>query len=319
MDVLYIKEKDENLTLKQKITFNKIEQNIIDNKEVICIPINDKTRIKKNNRVSKKLNKLLYKKCAKNVVLSNALLKNEIIKNSLYAENINILDGRKLFNLLAKQAVEKVCKLANKQIEEIEISILVNDYDETNMKNIISIAKDVKRLNIVTNHVEKFNNLQDYLYDELGILIKISNNKKKDLLNSKIILNMDFPEEILNKFCLPQKSVIINLSNEINNNDSINNNDDDLSDDYIEPNESPPLTQKEQNDEINNANHTTIMENLLIAESKKMYNNYFNEHITNSVLKTIQLIVHTKIYSLIFIYGSIIQIGGNDTIIYYFY
>ena len=27
---------------------------------------------------------------------------------------------------------------------------------------------------------------------------------------------MDFPEEILNKFCLPQKSVIINLSNEIN-------------------------------------------------------------------------------------------------------
>ena len=216
MDVLYIKEKDENLTLKQKITFNKIEQNIIDNKEVICIPINDKTRIKKNSRVSKKLNKLLYKKCAKNVVLSNALLKNEIIKNSLYAENINILDGRKLFNLLAKQAVEKVCKLANKQIEEIEISILVNDYDETNMKNIISIAKDVKRLNIVTNHVEKFNNLQDYLYDELGILIKISNNKKKDLLNSKIILNMDFPEEILNKFCLPQKSVIINLSNEIN-------------------------------------------------------------------------------------------------------
>lgn len=216
MDVLYIKEKDENLTLKQKITFNKTEQNIIDNKEVIYIPINDKTRIKKNNRVSKKLNKLLYKKCAKNVVLSNALLKNEIIKNSLYAENINILDGRKLFNLLAKQAVEKVCKLANKQIEEIEISILVNDYDETNMKNIISIAKDVKRLNIVTNHVEKFNNLQDYLYDELGILIKISNNKKKDLLNSKIILNMDFPEEILNKFCLPQKSVIINLSNEIN-------------------------------------------------------------------------------------------------------
>ena len=216
MDVLYIKEKDENLTLKQKITFNKIEQNIIDNKEVICIPINDKTRIKKNNRVSKKLNKLLYKKCAKNVVLSNALLKNEIIKNSLYAENINILDGRKLFNLLAKQAVEKVCKLANKQIEEIEISILVNDYDETNMKNIISIAKDVKRLNIVTNHVEKFNNLHDYLYDELGILIKISNNKKKDLLNSKIILNMDFPEEILNKFRLPQKSVIINLSNEIN-------------------------------------------------------------------------------------------------------
>lgn len=70
-----------------------------------------------------------------------------------------------------------------------------------------------------------------------------------------------------------------NLSNEINNNDSFNNNDDDLSDDYIEPNESPPLTQKEENDEINNANHTTIMENLLIAESKKMYNNYFNEHI----------------------------------------
>ena len=27
---------------------------------------------------------------------------------------------------------------------------------------------------------------------------------------------MDFPEEILNTFCLPQKSVITNLSNEIN-------------------------------------------------------------------------------------------------------
>ena len=52
--------------------------------------------------------------------------------------------------------------------------------------------------------------------DYVKSLENLLNTKKKDLLNSKIILNMDFPEEILNKFRLPQKSVIINLSNEIN-------------------------------------------------------------------------------------------------------
>lgn len=69
-----------------------------------------------------------------------------------------------------------------------------------------------------------------------------------------------------------------NLTNEINNNGDINDNDD-LSDDYIKPNESPPQTHKEQVEEINKANHTTIMKNLLIAESKKIYNNYFKENI----------------------------------------
>lgn len=85
-----------------------------------------------------------------------------------------------------------------------------------NKEIIIHIAKSIKRLNIITNHIEKCNKIQEYLYNEFGIMLNISNNKKRSLLKSEIIVNMDFPEELINKYRLYDDAIIININEKIN-------------------------------------------------------------------------------------------------------
>ena len=46
---------------------------------------------------------------------------------------------------------------------------------------------------------------------ENGIMITISNNKKKSLMKSKIILNIDFPNELINKYMIKEDAIIINV------------------------------------------------------------------------------------------------------------
>ena len=92
---------------------------------------------------------------------------------------------------------------------------MVNDFTQINKEIMIDIAKSIKRLNIVTNHIEKFKKIQEYLYNEFGIMLNISNNKKKSLLKSKIILNIDFPEELINKYNIHDNSIIININEKI--------------------------------------------------------------------------------------------------------
>lgn len=66
-------------------------------------------------------------------------------------------------------------------------------------------------LNIVTNHIEKFKKIQKFLYNEFGIILNISNNKKTSLLKSEIIINFDFPQELINQYNICSKAVIINI------------------------------------------------------------------------------------------------------------
>lgn len=47
-----------------------------------------------------------------------------------------------------------------------------------------------------------------------GIMIRVSNNQKRDLLNSDIVINIDFPKEILKKYQLPNKCVLLNINEE---------------------------------------------------------------------------------------------------------
>ena len=83
------------------------------------------------------------------------------------------------------------------------------------MENIICIAKKIKRLNIITNNINKFKALENYLYEENGINITISNNKQKSLAKAKLIFNYDFPNELINKFKINANAVIINIPNDI--------------------------------------------------------------------------------------------------------
>ena len=77
---------------------------------------------------------------------------------------------------------------------------MIKQIDEVSTENIKLFAKEFKRVNVVTNHIEKLKKIEENIFDEFGIMITITNNKKKSLKNAKIILNRDFPEELINKF-----------------------------------------------------------------------------------------------------------------------
>ena len=223
MKICYIKEMNETcdfvkrILIKIKKLFNIVEFSEDKGKTTIILPLFKSNIIKDKKiiKIAKKINRKLYDNNIENVVLSNYLEENEILKQKLYCQNINILDGRYLFYLLIPEIVDYILKRQKKKLENGEITLLINDFTENNARIITYIAQSVKRVNIVTNHSNKFKKLEEYLYNELGIILNITNNKNKSLANAGLIINIDLPEEIINKYEINSNAIIVNIFNEI--------------------------------------------------------------------------------------------------------
>lgn len=215
MALFFIEESKEKNKLKLNINniLNKIEERTDENKIFLSLPIKDISKIKKNK--IKKLVKKMQKYKIKTLILSENLSNIENLKNELYSMNINILNGKYLFRILVEETINYICKKSKVAIEKMQISFLTNDVNDINKQIIINLAEKVKTLNIITNHIEEFRSVEDYLYNEKGIVIKISNNYKNALQKTNIIINMDFPEEVINQYKIPSKCVIINTNGEI--------------------------------------------------------------------------------------------------------
>ena len=223
MIFVYLKEykRKNNLLFKLRIRFKNIF-NIIDivnngSYLFIYLPIaNDRSiskyRIKRiGNKVIKKLKKIETNK----VVLSEFLNKMDDLKIFLQLKNVTILNGRYLFKCLYNEIIDYILNIRNEKIQNSEIWITINDFSEINNKILIDIAKRVRTLSIVTNNINRLRRIEKYLYNEYGILINISNNKKNALINAKIILNFDFSEEYINKYRINTKAIIINMQEKI--------------------------------------------------------------------------------------------------------
>lgn len=223
MNICYISEMHETcdfvkrIVIKIKKIFNIVEFSEDNGKTTITLPLfkSNKIRNKKIIKVAKRINKKLYDNNIENVVLSNYLEENEILKQKLYCQNINILDGRYLFYLLIPEIIEYILKRQKVKLQNGEVTLLINDFTQNNAKIITYIAQNVKRVNIVTNHSNKFKKIEDYLYNELGVILNITNNKSKSLSNANLIINIDFPEEIINKYEINSNAIIVNIFNEI--------------------------------------------------------------------------------------------------------
>ena len=66
-------------------------------------------------------------------------------------------------------------------------------------------------MNIITNHIEKFRKIEKQILDQDGIMITVGNNKRKGLSKSKLILNVDFPSELMNQYNIYENAIIVNL------------------------------------------------------------------------------------------------------------
>ena len=223
MKTIFIKEMDrkrkivEKIINKLKYIFNKIDIIEEKNNKIYVLPIyaNKKLKKYKIKNIAKKIVKKLEQEGTNKVILSESLKSIVLLKNCLYSENINILNGRYLFKCLPIEIIEYILKFKNEKIENSEIWIMVNDLTNLNKQIIIEIAKNVKTLNIITNNINKCKRIEKYLYNEYGILLNITNNKKTSLLKAKIIFNVDFPEELVNKYKINTKAIIINMLEKI--------------------------------------------------------------------------------------------------------
>lgn len=170
---------------------------------------------KREEKVVAKLIKNLEKENITSVILSKKLEQEENFKNILNAKGYTILDGRMLFRSLSADVLEYIAKQQDRKLEMQEVVLLVNEDTSINRQLIIELSKRVKNIKIITNHIEQFKKLGENLYHSDGIMIGITNNKQKGLKKAKIILNIDFPEELVNLYTINREAILINLPGKI--------------------------------------------------------------------------------------------------------
>ena len=170
--------------------------------------------LEKEKNINKVIKKLL-KKEVQNVVLSKQLHENKSLVNALNSNNINIYDGRWLEKYLSIQILDYIVTHKDVKKEETEIAVTVNQITDSSIEIIKILAKQYKRVTVVTRHIEKLRKLEKEIYDKEGILIVISNNQKKSLLKPQMILNMDFNKEVLNKYRINESAIILNLEGDM--------------------------------------------------------------------------------------------------------
>lgn len=194
-----------------KKVLNDSYKNTAINKIIICIPNYKFNKI--NKTFMKNLLYRLNQNGAKNIVLSDSLSRKTLFKNELFSYNFNILNGRFLIKISSIDILEYIMEKIESNLNKEEISIMVNENSNINLEIITNIANIAKRVNLITNNISRFKKLENKLYEENGIILSIGNNRKKGLAKSKYILNIDFPEELLNKYKIYKKAVVVNIEN----------------------------------------------------------------------------------------------------------
>ena len=178
----------------------------------IILPIGNKIlESKKAQKLAKKTIKIFSKTKSKKIVISKKIREQEEYMNMLYTNGLDIVEGKWLFELLSCKVLDYILEKNQIKKEEMQISILVNDISENMLVNLRNIAKEYKTVNIVTNHRERFKKIEKQILEEDGIMITVGNNKKRGIAKSELILNVDFPSELINLYNIYDNAIIVNV------------------------------------------------------------------------------------------------------------
>lgn len=171
---------------------------------------NDGINQKMMNNLIEKIKKLHVK----DIVLAESLANKKEITNVIENAGYNILDGKWLYKFLAYDITRKIAYIKNKNIADMEITILSNKDSDINFGIIKALAKECKILNVVTDQMDTFKALENTLFEDYGINITVSRNKKKACLHSDVILNFDFENKLLKLCKFKKKSIVVQFTKE---------------------------------------------------------------------------------------------------------
>lgn len=169
----------------------------------------------KSEREMRIIARKMSQKGIENVILPKELYDNEIFIKWLKSNQINIIDGKWLGKYLVLEMLEFIVEKRKIKKEETNIAVTINEITDLTIETIKALCKQYKRVTIVTRHMEKLRRIEKEIYSNEGISIIISNNQKKSLTKSQIIINFDFNNEIINKYKINENAVILNLEGNI--------------------------------------------------------------------------------------------------------
>ena len=206
-----------------KNIFNIITIKKIYNGYIFVIPYqirNNRYYLRKNKKIIKKLKINIKKLKIDTIVLSEKIKTKENFMNILLDKNfvnskIKILNGKGLFPYLLLETLMYILKIQNKKSQLEDVYILINNNNELYLKYIYMFSKKFRMVNIVTNNINKYKQLEEKFLNEYETIITVTNNKKKSLKRAKIIVNIDFENETLKKYNINRKAIIINVEKDI--------------------------------------------------------------------------------------------------------
>ena len=208
MKILCVEKSDKSNKIKDILNIVSEEEN-----KIIIHSDISKMKLKSKIKIAKKIKRIILKQKVDRIMLSNYIKQNKEFVNLLHSNEINITNDRWLFKMLTDEVVEKIIPLQKKP--ESEIWITINEIDNITQNIIYKFAKEFKRVNIITNHIRKFKKIEEKLYEEDGIMITVTNNRRKSLLKANLILNIDFSKELLNQFAIFDQAIVVNLEGDM--------------------------------------------------------------------------------------------------------
>lgn len=194
-------------------TFNIIK--LIQDKIILPVDGDEILSDRKARKLVEKTLIVLDKTMSKKVVISKKIQKQKGYLELLKSENLEIIDGRWLFEILSCKVLDYIISKRKMKKDETYVSILVNNLTDNIIEIIRIIAREYKRVNIITNYIGKFKKIEEQILEKDGIMITVGNNKKKGLSKSHIILNVDFSSKELHEYNISENAIIVNIREKV--------------------------------------------------------------------------------------------------------
>lgn len=187
--------------------FIKIKVETIENGNIILIP-----KYGKYNKFVLKILTRQLKESINKYEIDELAIEEKLNFFQQEIDNIQILNGR----YLMKNSVLKIFQYIfnNKPNMSLEnVYIFVNECSKNNIYIIDLLLSEFKTVNIITENLRYYRRLEEKYFNK-GILLTVSNNKRKSAKMAKFIIDIDFEKEKLEKYNINMEAIIINLTNE---------------------------------------------------------------------------------------------------------
>ena len=162
-------------------------------------------------RSAKELNGIIAKVRKKLKETDKIILSVDLKK---YTDIMQVQDKIKIMPYFILEILNYITNIWNSKTELQNVYILAKGYNGDSLNIIDHIVNKVKNTTIITNNYNKYKKYEEKILDEKGLLITITNNKRKALEKATLIVNLDFNSKELNMYRINRDAIIINCTNE---------------------------------------------------------------------------------------------------------